>query len=136
MRSLKAFFCVVLATSLLFGFSRPAHALSVVNIYDTNVYYTIEPGETRPIMFNPPGGHPKAVTATITQIGAISSDLTGRGALLRQGQEYLMKNVAGVATQTISYAYWYADPAMYDLLILQNKGTTPIIVIVKFTGHF
>ncbi|WP_058303649.1 hypothetical protein [Gorillibacterium timonense] len=137
MRSMKALFCAILAFGLFFVAARPAHALSVVHAYNSPIELTIQPNEVRPVLFVPPGGHPLAVTVTISQIGTVSTGLGGYAALLRDGKELAqMKTVTGVASQSINYAYWYVDPALTDLLILRNDGTTPIKVRVTFTGHF
>jgi|GEM_PF-2624933 len=132
MRFARRLTAIIAALSLFLVFSPATHALTVANQFNTPIYLTINPGETKPIIFVPQSG--VTVSAIVAKIEQLSSSgrVVGEYSILHAGNQYKIGNISGSSSVQIVGVSYYSPP-YNGLFILRSEGTTsPISVRVTF----
>lgn len=131
MKMMRKMLVIMSALALLLVFNPAAHALSVTSQFNTPLYITINPGETKPVMFATPSGQSYSVIKAKVENLSASGKVVGNYYVVKGGTQHNVGSIDTSSTQTVWIAYY--SPPFNGLLILNSANTTePITVRVTF----
>jgi len=131
MKIAKRLSFLIIALCMMLIFTPATHALTVTSQFKTPVHITINPGETKPVLFAVPNG--TTVNAIVAKIERVSSSgtIVGEHYILHAGNQYYNGTINTASTQTIGISYY--SPPYNGLIILRSENTTsPVTVRITF----
>lgn len=131
MKTMRRMLAVMAAVVLLLTFNPAAHALSVTSQFNTPLYITINPDETKPVMYAMTNGQNYTLVRAQVENLSTSGIVSGDYYVVKSGYQYHVGSFSTASSKTIGIAYY--SPPYNGLILLRSENTTsPITVRVTF----